>query len=90
MKKMPSKARRPEMNVSLGAKTIARFKSLYADNDYKLIEAMITELPTTSVTVSKHLNSAADNPDWKMPLSIAKAAQKFYAQKEREQKSVDA
>lgn len=81
--------RRTEMNVRLGAKTVERFKRLYAENDYSLIAGKVTP-PTTKATVSKHLNGAVAKEDWTMPESIAKAAQAFYANKDKTQKALAA
>lgn len=87
--------RRPEMNVALGVRTIERYNKLYAEGDFSAIlriaNAALTaqkDPPTTLVTVSKHIKGAAADPNWKMPLSIAKAAQQYYAAKEKETRAV--
>lgn len=87
-KQPPTKGRRPEMNVPLGTDTITRWAKLYATNDYAEINRMVDNPPTTAVTISKHINAAAKDSNWKMPLSIAKALKAFYENKEKQQQAV--
>jgi hypothetical protein len=82
-----AKGRRQEMQVALGAATIQRWQALQAEGDYAEI-ARRAKPESTRANIGKTIKNAADNKDWKMPLSIAQAIQAFYLEKEEAQEAL--
>lgn len=74
-----------DIYVTLGEKTIERYKQHFTEGDYAAIARDVQNPPTTRANVGALLKAAAENINTRVPKRIATAITDFYRMKEEVQ-----